>query len=598
MAIIRLSESTINLIAAGEVIERPASVVKELVENSIDAGATKIEVYLEQAGKNLIAVVDNGAGMSPEDMAIAIERHTTSKLDESDILNIQSFGFRGEALPSIFSVSKLSMVSKLAAKDIAFKLQLIEGKPNLEETLHDVGTKIEVKDLFYSVPARLKFLKSNQTELSNCVEVVKKLALTSPNISFKVTHEDKVLLKLERADDIKTRIKNILGDEFANNSVEVDLTNEFVKIYGYVSLPTHHRASADEQFVFVNCRPVKDKLLSGSIKAAYQDYIVQGRYAPLALFVEVPYRFVDVNVHPAKSEVRFQDSAKLRNSIVAAIKNAISKEKIGVSTTFASQAIDYFANTRPVYNNTQAFSLSEQGSSYKKPSLPGVKDSQFQLNIQTAPESYTSSFAGTQEHVKPSDIENFELGAACAQLHNNYIIAQTRNGIVMIDQHAAHERIVYEQLKVQLEKEPLKSQKLLLPVVVELSSHKVAGLVDNQDHFAKLALVLEKFSDTKIVVHEVPNILIQDDIAKLVNDIADEVSESEQEFSLTRLIEHVIETYACHHSIRSGQKLSINEMNALLRQIESTPGSDQCCHGRPTYISLTLKDLEKLFCRK
>jgi DNA mismatch repair protein MutL len=619
MAIIKLSDSTINLIAAGEVVERPSSVVKELVENSIDAGATKIEIYLEQAGKNVIVVADNGGGMSGEDMLIAVERHTTSKLDELDILNIRSFGFRGEALPSIMSVSKLSITSKKNASDSSFKLHSVDNKLVLSEVVHNAGTKIEVRDLFYSVPARLKFLKSNQTELSNCLEIVKRLALSSPHIAFSVKHEDKLLLNLPVAEDIKSRIKDILGEDFDKNSVEVELSNEFITVYGYVSLPTYHRASGDEQFVFVNTRPVKDKLLSGSIKAAYQDYIVHGRFAPLVLFLDVPYQFVDVNVHPAKNEVRFQDASKIRNAVVNAIKNSISGQNIGVSTTYSDQAINYFTHSQPrsgnSYNNAPVkdFSegshiLSDHEVKYRSLVRPSITsdfkvDEQTKLNIFSAPQSYIPAYSKTE-----TDFDNstanfhsgmFELGYACAQLHNNYVIAQTKSGIVVVDQHAAHERIVYEQLKKQLETQPLTSQKLLLPLVVELSSMKKAQYLDtNKEELAKLAMVLEKLNDTKIIVHEVPSILIKDDINKLIHDIADEFCESQQEFSLTRLIEHVIETYACHHSIRSGQKLSINEMNDLLRQIELTPGGGQCCHGRPTYVTMTLCDLEKLFCRK
>jgi DNA mismatch repair protein MutL len=604
MAIIRLSESTINLIAAGEVVERPASVVKELVENSIDAGAKSIEIYLEQAGKNLIVVSDDGYGMSADDMLLAIERHTTSKLDESDILNIRSFGFRGEALPSISSVSKLSIVSKISANSLAFKLY---DSDTIAEVVHQCGTKIEVKDLFYSVPARLKFLKSDTTELSSCLEVVKKLALTSPQISFTLKHQERTLLKVERTDDIKVRIKDILGDDFSKNSIEIELSNDFLKVYGYVSLPTYHRASSDEQFVFVNSRPVKDKLISGSIKAAYQDYIVSGRFAPLVLFIEVPYNFVDVNVHPAKNEVRFQDTAKVRNGIVHAIKNSISSEKSGVSRTFVDQAIGYFSSTKNTSSNSF---LSEHETRYKpqiqKTNWQNIKSSiapiQSRLDLEITPQTYVASvFEHANEH-KPEEslrLQNFELGSACAQLHNNYIVAQTQNGIVIVDQHAAHERIVYEQLKKQLTIEPLIGQKLLLPILVELSnSSKAEILIANKAHLASLALVIESFSDTKIIVHEVPGILIKDDITKLICDIADELSETEQEFSLSKLIEHVIETYACHHSVRSGQKLSIGEMNDLLRQIETTPAAGQCCHGRPTYMHLTLNELEKLFCRK
>jgi DNA mismatch repair protein MutL len=609
MAIIRLSENTINLISAGEVVERPSSVVKELVENSIDAGAQHIEIYLEQAGKNLIVVEDDGSGMSPDDMHLAIQRHTTSKLDESDILNIRSFGFRGEALPSIASVSKFSITSKVKGASSAFKLSVVDETVSICEVVHPGGTKIEVRDLFYSIPARLKFLKTNSTELSNCIDVVKKLALSNPQIAFTLRHEDKTVLKLAKSDSLKFRIEEMLGKDFAQNSLEVDLSSQYSKVYGYVSVPTHHRASSDEQFTFVNNRPVKDKLISGCIKAAYQDYVVQGRFPPLVLFIEVPFHFVDVNVHPAKSEVRFQDGAQIRGNIINAIKKIIGAENSAVSTTFSDKAMDYF--TAPKFatppRSERYGSFGDGSSDYRAQGVftPNFStqnteklDTQTKLDVKTEPQTHMSAQQDNQD-AEQEYLNVFELGSACAQLHNNYIIAQSAKGIIMVDQHAAHERVVYEQLKAQLETTPLKSQPLLLPVIVELTSaRKADGLIASKNHLAGLALVIEKLDETKIVVKEVPGILIKNDITRLILDIADEISDSEQEFSLSRLIEHVVETYACHHSIRSGQKLSFAEMNALLRQIESTPGGGQCCHGRPTYVSLTLSDLEKLFCRK
>lgn len=601
MAIKRLSDGTINLIAAGEVVERPASVVKELVENSIDAGAKVIDVYLEEAGKNLISVSDNGFGMSRDDMLLAVERHTTSKLDEEDILNINSFGFRGEALPSIASVSRFSIVSKQAEKDEAFKLDLQQGSNKIHQTLHDQGTKIEAADLFYSVPARLKFLKSNQTELAACAEVVKKLALASPSIAFSVIHGDKVLLKLAPAADIKTRILDVLSQDFAKNSIEVTKSDDGpINVYGYISLPTYHRASSDEQFIFVNNRPVRDKLVSACIKAAYQDYIVQGRFPSLVLFIEVPLRMVDVNVHPAKSEVRFQDSAQVRSCIIKNIKNAIQSSAPATASSIVDKAFSYVAPA----NHFEAYNSRRQlfDDNYPYRSSPAKVSSTLQpeflqpKSLQQEPAKVELEKASIS--MDASHHAQAELGMACAQLHNNYIVAQSQDGVVIVDQHAAHERIVYEELKKNLQKQPINSQQLLIPIALEFNIHKANCLTEHQEHLQQLGLKFKQVSDTKIIIEEVPTILAASDIKQLILDIADEISQDGQEFSLTRFREHVIETYACHHSIRSGQKLSIDEMNRLLRQMEVTPGSSQCCHGRPTYVKLSLVDMEKLFSRR
>lgn len=610
MAIIRLSEKTINLIAAGEVVERPASVVKELVENSIDAGSKNIEIYLEQAGKNLIVISDDGRGIPRDEMLLAVERHATSKLDELDILNIEFLGFRGEALSSIASVSKLSITSKYASSQTAYKLYFLDNKPVITESVCQIGTKIEVRDLFYSIPARLKFLRSNQTELSSCIEVVKKLALTSPLIAITLIHEAKTLLKLEATSDIKERIGQVLGQTFADNSIAIDLSHDLLKVYGYVSLPTYHKASSEEQFTFVNSRPVKDKLINGSLKAAYQDYIVQGRFAPLVLFLEVPFRLVDVNVHPAKSQVRFQDSGKLRNAIVHAIRSSIDGN-VKVATTFADKAINYFtpsfAGSKP-FTPSHWSSLLEQDGSYKAAYLADERQLVLEACAQAAQGSSSSSSAAfydalgkdlVDEPAAENLLQDFPLGFARAQVHNNYIIAQTLDGMILVDQHAAHERIVYEQLKKQLELEPLKSQPLLLPIRVQLSSsHKVQLLIQNKDQLKKLALLISQYDDTIVEVRAVPSILFKSNPEQIVQDIAAEFCDQGQQFSLDKLIERVIETYACHHSIRSGQQLSITQMNQLLRQIESTPAAGQCCHGRPTYVLLSLDSMEKLFCRK
>ena len=435
--------------------------------------------------------------------------------------------------------------------------------------------------------------------------MVKKLALTSPLIAITLIHEAKTLLKLEATSDIKERIGQVLGQTFADNSIAIDLSHDLLKVYGYVSLPTYHKASSEEQFTFVNSRPVKDKLINGSLKAAYQDYIVQGRFAPLVLFLEVPFRLVDVNVHPAKSQVRFQDSGKLRNAIVHAIRSSIDGN-VKVATTFADKAINYFT---PSFGASKPFapshwsSLLEQDRSYKAAYLADESQLVLEASAQTAKDPAAFyDVLGKDLIDKPAAenlLQDFPLGFACAQVHNNYIIAQTLDGMILVDQHAAHERIVYEQLKKQLELEPLKSQPLLLPVRVQLSSsHKVQLLIQNKDQLEKLALLISQYDDTIVEVKAVPSILFKSNPEQIVQDIAAEFCDQGQQFSLDKLIERVIETYACHHSIRSGQQLSITQMNQLLRQLESTPAAGQCCHGRPTYVLLSLDSMEKLFCRK
>lgn len=611
MPIIRLSENTINLIAAGEVVERPSSVVKELVENSIDSGAKNIDIHLEQSGKNLIVVSDDGCGMSQEDMLLSIQRHTTSKLNEQDITDIKFFGFRGEALPSIASVSKMSIVSKASRDDFAYQLQIIDNKSSISEVAHNRGTQIKVQDLFGCVPARLKFLRSDQRELAACVDVVKKLALANPHIALTLKHESNILLKLSSNSSLKERAEFILGKSFITNAINVDFTNEYIKIYGYIAAPTYHKASSEQQFIFVNGRPVKDKLLSTCLKVAYQDYIVQGRFAPVVLFIEVPFKFVDVNVHPAKIEVRFQDMMLIKSTLINAITEALertikeqynlSPDLLGPQDIFSHSLNETAKNFRPSYANDPIFSFSKLGDTSNISPISNKPKELFtfiQEEIDNTPEEETEIEFTQSLFIDSHNPEN-SLGRAVAQLHNNYIVSQNNSGITMIDQHAAHERIVYEQLKKEIKQHSLQGQKLLLPIVVELdSSKKVDCLLEYQEQLKSLALHFEKAGPKSLRILEVPRVIKSTNVPQLIYDIADEIAENDHEFSLTKLVEHIIETYACHHSIRSGQKLSTQEMNELLRQMENTPGAGQCCHGRPTYIFVSLKDIEKLFKRR
>lgn len=610
-----LSESTINRIAAGEVIERPASVVKELMENAIDAASTRIDIILEQAGKNLIIIADNGTGMSKEDLEIAIERHTTSKLDESDLLNIHSFGFRGEALPSIGSVSKMLITSKARGHDRAYQIQLNNGNKEVKPAPHNEGTKIEIRDLFFATPARLKFLRSDKTELAASVDIVKRIALAHPHISINLSHDGRNLLKVKAREGdpdiiLKQRTSDILGNDFIENSAFINLQRAKISLYGFTSLPTFNRASSDDQFLFVNNRPVKDKLLQIALRVAYQDYLARDRFAAAVLFLQIDPQLVDVNVHPAKTEVRFHDPSEVKGLLISAIKDALATRSQIVSTNIASTALGFFQNSCSAKQNKYNSSisrpisseLSDNSSNYKTqtiacPNYIDIKHDNIQQQLITT--SPQAKIAILEE--EPEQINNHDhiLGAARAQLYGTYIISQTTDSIIIIDQHAAHERLGYEKIKQMIDNNGLIKQRLLIPEIVELPDVKRADLInDKKDELFKLGLTIEKFGDRSIIISETPSLLGDINVSQLIQDLADNLSELGENISLLQLIEHVTETYACHYSVRAGRKLSSEEMNELLRQMEKTPFSGQCNHGRPTYIELKLKDIERLFGRR
>lgn len=611
MTIKLLSESTINRIAAGEVIERPASVVKELVENAVDAGSTKIDIILERAGKNLIIISDDGIGMTDKELEIAVERHTTSKLDETDFLNIHTFGFRGEALPSIAAISKMLITSKKRDNQKAFQIKLIGGdEKQITASIHNEGTKIEIRDLFFATPARLKFLRTDKTELAATVDVVKKIALAHPEISFSLTHDGKTLLKLkgqnkDAENNLKQRIIDIIGEDFIKNASYIDFKSPDFSIYGYTSIPTYNRASSEDQFLFINNRPVKDKLLQVALRVAYQDYMPRDRYPLCAIFLQIDPQLVDVNVHPAKAEVRFHDPNYVRNLLIDSIKNALSNKSHIASTTIASSAIELFKN--PFVNKEPAISkplnVNSKPSEYRPATSPTVPkytpNNSCQKLIDTLPHARIEQEVEQRIQNEPQKSSQYRLGAAKAQLHTTYVISQTEDSIVITDQHAAHERLGYEKIKNYIKNEELIKQRLLIPEIVELPDEKRADILyENKDKLSKLGLSLEKFGEKSIIVTEIPNILGDINVQKLIQDLADHLAECGEDIALTELIEHVTETYACHYSIRAGRKLSADEMNALLRQMEETPFSGQCNHGRPTYIELKLKDIERLFGRK
>jgi DNA mismatch repair protein MutL len=573
MRIRRLSEGTVNRIAAGEVIERPASVVKELVENAIDAGASEIDVVFRGGGKSLIRVSDDGIGMAPDDLALAVERHATSKLADDDLVDIRYLGFRGEALPSIAAVSRLQIASRPRGADMAHVIAVEGGvqTPPRPAALSR-GTEIDVRDLFFATPARLKFLKADRTETAEAAEVVRRMALARPEIGFAFVSEERRLVDVPKGETEEARLRRILGAEFAGNAVPFDLTREDVRVRGFAGLPTWSRAQGTQQYVFVNGRSVRDKLLSGAVRGAYADLMPAGRFPALVLFVTCPTDRVDVNVHPAKAEVRFRDGGLVRALVVGAIRDALGRRRTP-DTGLARQAVSSFRPVAP-----------------QSPFSPGLAELQAAFDMSLPPAAMPDSDS--------APLADYPLGQARAQIHDNYIVSQTRDGVVLVDQHAAHERLVYERLKRERAGLGIATQPLLVPEVVDLDPAAVERLAGAADMLSQGGLVLEGFGEGAVIVREVPAAIAGADIAGIVRDIADELAELGVATGVEARVNHVLATMACHHSVRSGRKLRPEEMNALLREMEATPNSGQCNHGRPTFIELKLADIERLFGRK
>jgi DNA mismatch repair protein MutL len=602
----RLSETTVNRIAAGEVIERPASVVKELVENAIDAGATRIDVTVNGGGRSFIAVADDGVGMNAEDLSLAVERHATSKLSDDDLTDIATLGFRGEALPSIGAVARLRIVTRQHRADAGWQIRVEGGVVfPAEPASRGPGTTVEVADLFFATPARLKFLKSERSENGAVGDVVKRLAMAHPEIAFTVSYDGRRSLayETEAGDLFDARLKRlgaVMGRAFQDNAVPVDALREEVHLTGYAGLPTLNRPTSQGQFLFVNGRPVKDRLLLGAVRGAYQDVLASNRHPMLALFVELPARRVDVNVHPAKAEVRFRDGQLVRGLIVSALRHALEQAGHLASSTVAQdtlaklrpggpapyQPVDHlFSQRRPAYHS----GLAEAAAAYH---APLARDYAPAGRIDDA---MPAADAGSPA---PADPVSYPLGAARGQLHETYVVAQTADGIVIVDQHAAHERLVYERMKAEIAGRGVGRQLLLLPEVVELEEDAVDRLVARSGELAELGLSLERFGPGAVVVRETPALLGDTDIRGLVSDLAEELAEFDQALSLKERLEHVCGTMACHGSVRAGRRLNPAEMNALLREMETTPNSGQCNHGRPTYVELKLADIERLFGRR
>ena len=587
MAIRLLPPVLVNRIAAGEVIERPAAAVKELVENAIDAGAARIDVTLREGGQALIAVADNGSGMTAQELVLAVERHCTSKLPEDDLLSIASLGFRGEALPSIGAVSRMRIVSRPPGADIAWEIAVEAGaKTAPVPAAHPLGTRVEVRDLFFATPARLKFLKTPRTERDLAVDSVRRLGMAYPGISFAVIgDEERVLLRLAAAADTeaaiarRVRLAALLGRDFAENSIEIDAERSGFRLTGLIGLPTLNRAAPRDQYLVVNGRPVRDKLLVGAVRGAYQDVLARDRHPMVALFVDGPAEEIDVNVHPAKAEVRFRDAALVRGLIVGALRNALAAAGHRASSTVAAGAVAAF---RP-------------GAGIPASSAPR---SSFPLPPPTPSLALAESANNFLRPTKEVPAAETPLGTPRAQLHRTYILAETRTGIVLVDQHAAHERLVYERMKEALAAQCVARQALLLPEIVELDETGAARLAARAEELAEFGLVLEPFGPGAVVVREVPALLPGLDVGALVRDLADELAEWGDTLALKERIETVCGTLACHTSVRAGRHLSPPEMDALLRQMEMTPNSGQCNHGRPTYIALDLADIERLFGRR
>jgi DNA mismatch repair protein MutL len=620
-----LSERTINRIAAGEVVERPASAVKELVENSIDAGSARIDVVIRDGGRALIQVTDDGRGMDADELSLAVERHATSKLTDEDLVNIASLGFRGEALASIGAVARLTVTSRARGSDESWAVRVEAGRKHaVEPAAFGEGTRIEVRDLFYATPARLKFMKTARTEYSAAGDVMKRLAMAHPGIAFSLSDGDRTTFRAPpvaslTGDARLERLGAILGREFRDNAIEIDAEREGLKLTGFAGLPTYSRGNAMQQYLFVNGRPVRDKLLTGAVRGAYQDYLARDRHPVLALFLDVPPEFVDVNVHPAKAEVRFKDAGLVRGLIVSALRHGLNAAGHRASTTVASAALGAIRSEsmsslpwgRPQERASLPAGFSDViRDMYAPPEISGLRVTEVaQMAFERRGDMAMPSARATDdaamvmpegrvyEQVQPAPSE-YPLGTARGQVHATYIVSQTADGIVIVDQHAAHERLVYERMKKQIAATGVARQSLLLPEVVELEDGPAERLIARAEELAGLGLIIEPFGEGAVMVREVPAMLGKLDVHGLVRDLADELTELDEALSLKERLEEVCGTMACHGSVRAGRRLTVDEMNALLREMEATPHSGQCNHGRPTYVELKLSDIEKLFGRR
>jgi DNA mismatch repair protein MutL len=593
MPIRRLDPLTIDRIAAGEVIERPAAAIKELVENALDAGAKSVEVTIEAGGRRLIRVVDDGHGLDEADLALAVERHATSKIPDGDLMQIATFGFRGEALPSIASVSRLEIRTRGPGAPHGLRLLVEDGlKTAIEPCTCATGARVEARDLFAATPARLKFLKSDRAEALAAADAVKRLAMAAPHVRFSFVTD------LGSGFDWPTcgpgeagfaeRLRQALGADFAGNAVALDANREALRLTGRIGLPTYSRPNASQQFLFVNGRAVRDKTLAGALRGAYLDFLPPDRHAVAALFVECDPAEVDVNVHPAKAEVRFRDAAAVRSLIVGAIKQRLGEAGRRASTTGGTATILAMRPPQPY----RGASYSPRWDWRASPAAPQWAEPAQASFVEVAPSAAPpAAFMSERDLAAP-------LGAARAQLHENYIIAQTQDGVVIVDQHAAHERIVYEKLKRQRDEGAIERQALLTPLIVDLEPAAAALIDAHSQELAGLGLIIEGFGPGAMMVREAPAAIAQGELTALVRDLAADLAAEDGTQTLARRLDQRLATFACHHSVRSGRPLKPEEMNALLREMEATPGAGQCNHGRPTYVELKLTDIERLFGRR
>ncbi|MGZ5852183.1 MAG: DNA mismatch repair endonuclease MutL [Hyphomicrobium sp.] len=602
MTIRLLPPNLVNQIAAGEVVERPASAVKELVENAVDAGATRIDIVLNDGGRSMIVVTDNGCGMTSHELMVAVDRHATSKLPSDDLLDINYLGFRGEALPAIGSVARLTVTSRKAGADSGWYVVVAGGrKDGPVPAPHPPGTRVEVRDIFFATPARLKFLKAAQTELSYAVDSIERLAMARPDIAFTLMADGRQRLNLPAAStqgdlfDVQLeRLASILGKDFGANALPVAAERGEIRLYGYIGLPTFNRGNALAQYLFVNGRPVRDKLLAGAVRAAYQDFLAPSRHPYIVLFLELPQREVDVNVHPAKAEVRFRDASLVRGLLVGALKHALAEAGHRASTTIGAAALEAIRpGLPPGVQGNLGYAMHEpltRTADGEQSGLAEEEGSLFAL-APSAPDTTPVAFVD-------ADYQTHPLGVARAQVHETYIVAQTADGIVIVDQHAAHERLLYERMKASLAQGEVARQILLIPEVVEIDEASAERIASRAAELSELGLVVEPFGNGAVVVREVPALLGEGDIKGLIRDLSDEIAAIDEALSLKDRLGDVCGTIACHSSIRAGRRLNGAEMNALLRQMEVTPHAGQCNHGRPTYVELKLKDIERLFGRR
>jgi DNA mismatch repair protein MutL len=594
-----LPETLVNQIAAGEVIERPASAAKELIENAIDAGASRIEIATSGGGKGLLRVIDNGSGMGIGDLELAVRRHCTSKLDNG-LDDIRTLGFRGEALPSIGSVAKLTITSRLKDAPEGAEIQVTGGRvSDRRPRAANPGTIVEVRDLFFATPARLKFLKTEKAEAGAITEIVRRMAIAFPHVRFTLSGTDRSTLEFAATgDDRLARIAQVIGKDFEDNAIALDAEREGIRLTGFAGIPVFNRGNGAHQFAFVNGRPVSDKLIVSAIRGAYAETVPPGRYPVAVLDLALDPALVDVNVHPAKSDVRFRDPGLVRGLIVGAIREALARDGDRSSTTAARSMMGAFRagfRPQPAQNWTPAASPFRPLAAEPRAGLNEERQSAFG-EIAT-PSARAEASTPPAPEVKIAEVFTHPLGAARAQVHENYIIAQTEDGMVIVDQHAAHERLVFEDMRRALAARAVPSQALLIPEIADLSEEDCDRLMEHAESLKTLGLHYERFGPGAILIRETPSMLGEIDAVALVKELADEIGEWDTSATLHSRLEHVAATMACHGSVRSGRRLRVEEMNALLRQMEATPGSGQCNHGRPTYIKLKLADIERLFGR-